>query len=198
MDVGRHLHSRGRDQRYRGGRGLLRRQRLYRRPRFFAQPERGQDSEHRNAARWTWSSRSRKGRSPTSRRSRSTAIPGPRTKSSGANWRCRRANCSTWSASSSASSAWKGWAISSGWTPGRSPRDVRPNRKNLVVDVEEKTTGHVSLGAGFSTVDSLVGIAEYNEANFNLSHPSAALVPGRRPEVPVAGDASARCARITR
>jgi outer membrane protein insertion porin family len=46
-----------------------------------------------------------------------------------------------------------------------------PNRRNLVVDVEEKTTGHVSLGAGFSTVDSLVGIAEYNEGNFNLSHP---------------------------
>ncbi|MGD0262456.1 MAG: BamA/TamA family outer membrane protein [Verrucomicrobiota bacterium] len=46
-----------------------------------------------------------------------------------------------------------------------------PNRKNLVVDVDEKTTGHVSLGAGFSTVDSLVGIAEYNESNFNLSDP---------------------------
>jgi outer membrane protein insertion porin family len=43
--------------------------------------------------------------------------------------------------------------------------------RNLLVDVEEKTTGHVSLGAGFSTVDSLVGIAEYNESNFNLSHP---------------------------
>ncbi|MCX6926776.1 MAG: outer membrane protein assembly factor BamA [Verrucomicrobia bacterium] len=39
-------------------------------------------------------------------------------------------------------------------------------RKNLVVDVDEKTTGHVSLGAGFSTVDSLVGIAEYNEGNY--------------------------------
>jgi outer membrane protein insertion porin family len=46
-----------------------------------------------------------------------------------------------------------------------------PNRKNLIVDVEEKTTGHVSLGAGFSSVDSLVGIAEYNESDFNLSHP---------------------------
>jgi outer membrane protein insertion porin family len=46
-----------------------------------------------------------------------------------------------------------------------------PNHKNLVVDVEEKTTGHVSLGAGFSTVDSLVGIAEYNESDFSLSHP---------------------------
>ncbi len=46
-----------------------------------------------------------------------------------------------------------------------------PGRKNLVVGVEEKTTGHVSLGAGFSTVDSLVGIAEYNESNFSINHP---------------------------
>jgi outer membrane protein insertion porin family len=44
--------------------------------------------------------------------------------------------------------------------------DAGPNRKDLEVDVEEKTTGHVSLGAGFSSVDSLVGIAEYNEGNF--------------------------------
>jgi outer membrane protein insertion porin family len=43
---------------------------------------------------------------------------------------------------------------------------ISPDRKNLVVDVDEKTTGHVSLGAGFSSVDSIVGIAEYNEGNF--------------------------------
>ena len=55
--------------------------------------------------------------------------------------------------------------------------DTRPEttdvtaERNLIVDVDEKTTGHVSLGAGFSTVDSLVGIAEYNESNFNLAHP---------------------------
>jgi outer membrane protein insertion porin family len=43
--------------------------------------------------------------------------------------------------------------------------------KNLIVDVDEISTGRMSFGAGFSTVDSLVGIAEYNESNFNLSHP---------------------------
>ena len=43
---------------------------------------------------------------------------------------------------------------------------ISTDRKNLVVDVDEKTTGHVSLGAGFSSIDSLVGIAEYNEGNF--------------------------------
>jgi outer membrane protein insertion porin family len=51
------------------------------------------------------------------------------------------------------------------------PSDAGPNRKDLIIDVEEKTTGHVSMGAGFSTVDSIVGTAEYNESNFNLSHP---------------------------
>ncbi len=45
------------------------------------------------------------------------------------------------------------------------PTDV-PAQKNLIIDVDEKSTAHVSLGAGFSTVDSLVGIAEYNEGNF--------------------------------
>ena len=55
--------------------------------------------------------------------------------------------------------------------------DTRPEatdvsgRKNLVVDVDEVSTGRMSFGAGFSTVDSLVGIAEYNESDFNLSHP---------------------------
>ena len=42
------------------------------------------------------------------------------------------------------------------------------------MDVDEKTTGHVSLGAGFSTVDSLVGIAEYNEGNLLFKRPGFA------------------------
>ena len=50
------------------------------------------------------------------------------------------------------------------------PTDV-PNRKNLVVDVDEISTGRMSFGAGFSSVDSLVGMVEYNESDFNLSHP---------------------------
>ena len=50
------------------------------------------------------------------------------------------------------------------------PTDV-PNRKNLVFDVEDKRTGNVMLGAGFSSVDALVGYVELYEGNFNLSHP---------------------------
>jgi outer membrane protein insertion porin family len=44
-------------------------------------------------------------------------------------------------------------------------------RKNLVVDVEEQNTGKFTLGAGFSSVDSLVGFAEITQGNFDLFHP---------------------------
>lgn len=46
-----------------------------------------------------------------------------------------------------------------------------PNRKNLIVGVEEKNTGNLSLGAGFSSVDSIVGFVEVTQGNFDLFHP---------------------------
>jgi outer membrane protein insertion porin family len=46
-----------------------------------------------------------------------------------------------------------------------------PNRKNLVIGVEEKNTGNVSLGAGFSSVDALVGYVEFTQGNFDLANP---------------------------
>jgi outer membrane protein insertion porin family len=50
------------------------------------------------------------------------------------------------------------------------PTDV-PNRKNLVVAVDEKNTGNMTVGAGFSSVDSVVGFAEISQGNFDLFHP---------------------------
>lgn len=50
------------------------------------------------------------------------------------------------------------------------PTDV-PNRKNLVVGVEEKNTGNFTIGAGFSSVDSVVGFAEVTQGNFDLFNP---------------------------
>lgn len=50
------------------------------------------------------------------------------------------------------------------------PTDI-PNRKNLVIGVEEKSTGSVSLGAGFSSVDAVVGYVEYTQGNFDLANP---------------------------
>jgi len=46
-----------------------------------------------------------------------------------------------------------------------------PNRKNLIVGVDEKNTGNMSLGAGFSSVDALVGFAEFTQANFDIARP---------------------------
>lgn len=50
------------------------------------------------------------------------------------------------------------------------PTDV-PNRKNLVVGVDEKSTGNFTVGAGFSSVDSLVGYVEMTQGNFDLFKP---------------------------
>jgi outer membrane protein insertion porin family len=44
-------------------------------------------------------------------------------------------------------------------------------RKNLVVNVEEQNTGNFTLGAGFSSVEQLVGFAEITQGNFDLFHP---------------------------
>ena len=50
-----------------------------------------------------------------------------------------------------------------------SPQDTNvPNRKNMVVTVEEKRTGSVTFGAGFSSVDSLLGFVEITQGNFDL------------------------------
>ena len=43
-----------------------------------------------------------------------------------------------------------------------------PGRKDLNVIVEEKRTGSFNFGAGFSTIDSLVGFAEIQQTNFDL------------------------------
>lgn len=50
------------------------------------------------------------------------------------------------------------------------PTDV-PNRKNLVVGVDEKSTGNFTVGAGFSSVDSVLGFAEVTQGNFDLFNP---------------------------
>jgi len=44
-------------------------------------------------------------------------------------------------------------------------------RENLDVNVEEQNTGKLTLGAGFSSVDSFVGFGEIEQDNFDLFHP---------------------------
>jgi outer membrane protein insertion porin family len=55
-----------------------------------------------------------------------------------------------------------------------------PNRKNLIVGVDEKSTGNFTLGAGFSSVDSLVGFAEIYQGNFDLFHPPTFTGAGQK------------------
>jgi outer membrane protein insertion porin family len=51
------------------------------------------------------------------------------------------------------------------------PTAIAPERKNLVIGVEEGNTGSVEMGAGFSSVDNLVGFIGYREGNFDLFNP---------------------------
>ncbi|MEY4387952.1 MAG: hypothetical protein RLY20_3235, partial [Verrucomicrobiota bacterium] len=46
-----------------------------------------------------------------------------------------------------------------------------PNRKNLVIGVEEKSTGNMQLGAGFNSVESIVGYIEFTQGNFDIANP---------------------------
>ncbi|QQY08175.1 MAG: outer membrane protein assembly factor BamA [Candidatus Xiphinematobacter sp.] len=43
-----------------------------------------------------------------------------------------------------------------------------PGRRDLHVLLEEKSTGNFNIGAGYSSIDSLVGFAELQQSNFNL------------------------------
>lgn len=57
------------------------------------------------------------------------------------------------------------------------PTDV-PDRKNLVVGVEEKSTGDIRLGAGFSSLDQLTGFVELSQGNYDLFKPPYFLGTG--------------------
>jgi len=54
------------------------------------------------------------------------------------------------------------------WTDERTDA---PNRRDLVINVDEKSTGNIQVGAGLSTIDDLVGFAEVSQSNFDLFNP---------------------------
>ncbi|MFZ0828065.1 MAG: outer membrane protein assembly factor BamA [Verrucomicrobiia bacterium] len=66
--------------------------------------------------------------------------------------------------------------------------DMRPQatdppiagRKDLIVNVDEKNTGNFMLGAGFSSVDSLVGYVEVSQGNADLFHPPTFTGAGQK------------------
>jgi outer membrane protein insertion porin family len=54
------------------------------------------------------------------------------------------------------------------------------DRRNLVISVREKNTGNIALGAGFTSIDSLVGFVEVTQANFDLFNPPYFMGGGQR------------------
>ena len=45
-----------------------------------------------------------------------------------------------------------------------------PGRKDVNVIVEEKRTGSFNFGAGFSSIDNLLGFAEITQSNFDITN----------------------------
>jgi len=59
------------------------------------------------------------------------------------------------------------------------PTEV-PDRKNLVINVEEGSSGNFSVGAGFSSIESLFGYLRMTQSNFDLFNPPAFTGAGQK------------------
>jgi outer membrane protein insertion porin family len=55
-----------------------------------------------------------------------------------------------------------------------------PNHKDLVIGIEEKGTGSFSIGAGFSSDESIVGTVEVRQGNFDLFNPPTFTGAGQK------------------
>jgi len=55
-----------------------------------------------------------------------------------------------------------------------------PNRKNLAINLEEQRTGNLTFGAGFSSIDSLIGFVEVTQGNFDLFNPPSFTGAGQK------------------
>jgi outer membrane protein insertion porin family len=55
-----------------------------------------------------------------------------------------------------------------------------PNRKDLVIGVEEKSTGNFTIGAGFDSVESIVGFIQLKQGDFDLFNPPTFTGAGQK------------------
>lgn len=55
-----------------------------------------------------------------------------------------------------------------------------PGRKDLNINVEEKRTGSLNFGAGFSSIDSILGFVEITQSNFDITNPWSFTGGGQR------------------
>ncbi len=76
------------------------------------------------------------------------------------------------------------------------PTDI-PNRKNLLVTVEERNTGNFSIGAGFSSIDSVLGFVELSQGNFDIAKPPFFMGAGQKWRMKAAFGASRQDYEIT-
>jgi len=60
------------------------------------------------------------------------------------------------------------------------PTDVGSNRRNLVITVREKNTGNIQVGAGFTSIDALIGFVEITQGNFDLFNPPSFQGAGQK------------------
>jgi outer membrane protein insertion porin family len=58
--------------------------------------------------------------------------------------------------------------------------NLPPDRKNLIVSVAEKPTGNFAVGAGYSSLDNLVGFIEITQGNFDLFNPPKFMGGGQK------------------
>ncbi len=70
-------------------------------------------------------------------------------------------------------------------------------RKNLDILVEEKRTGSLNFGAGFSTIDSLIGFVELTQGNFDITNWPAFTGGGQKFRIRLQGGTERRDAEIT-
>jgi outer membrane protein insertion porin family len=70
-------------------------------------------------------------------------------------------------------------------------------RKDLQITVEEKRTGSLNFGAGFSTIDSLIGFVELTQGNFDITNWPSFTGGGQKFQIRLQGGTERKDAQIT-
>jgi len=70
-------------------------------------------------------------------------------------------------------------------------------QKNLDLLVEEKRTGSLNFGAGFSTIDSLIGFVELTQGNFDITNWPGLTGGGQKFRIRLQGGTERRDAEVT-
>ena len=115
----------------------------------------------------------------TSKKLTSKATRKPRTASSAANSPSIPAKSITWSASKSARASSNKWNTSPRWmSPPMTP--ISPTAKTSSSASRKQSMSSATIGAGFSSIESIVGYAEVKIKNFDLFNPPTFTGAGQK------------------